>query len=95
MTAFFEERDGSLIFRENGETVMVTPWGTDSLRVRAVFLGEIEAGSAALLEPDNTGRDVRIEIGQWEASITNGGIRAVLKVSGWGRALQTAFYNQK
>lgn len=84
-----------MIFRENGETVMVTPWGADSLRVRAVFLGEIEAGSAALLEPEDTGGDVRIETGQWEASITNGGIRAVLRVSGWGRALQTTFYNRK
>lgn len=95
MAGFFEEMDGSLIFRENGETVMVTPWGADSLRVRAVFLGEIEAGSAALLEPEDTGRAVRIEIGEWEASITNGRIKAVLKVSGWGRALQTVFYNQK
>lgn len=84
-----------MIFRENGETVMVTPWGADSLRVRAVFLGEIEAGSAALLEPEDTGGDVRIETGQWEASITNGGIRAVLRVSGWGKALQTTFYNRK
>lgn len=84
-----------MIFRENGETVMVTPWGADSLRVRAVFLGEIEAGSAALLEPEDTGGDVRIETGEWEASITNGGIRAVLRVSGWGKALQTTFYNRK
>ena len=29
---FFEEDNGSLIFRENGETVMLTPWGADSLR---------------------------------------------------------------
>ncbi len=43
MLHFFEEKDGSLIFRENGETVMVTPWGADSFRVRAAFLGEIEA----------------------------------------------------
>ena len=37
MLHYFEERKGSLIFRENGETVMVTPWGRDSLRVRASF----------------------------------------------------------
>ena len=45
MLHFFEEKDGSLIFRENGETVMVTPWGADSFRVRAAFLGDIEEGS--------------------------------------------------
>ena len=53
MLHYFEEENGSLVFRENGETVMVTPWGEDSLRVRAVFLGDIAEGSAALLEPEN------------------------------------------
>ena len=95
MMKFFEEQEGSLVFRENGETVMVTPWGADSLRVRAVFLGEIGEESAALLPPEYSGRDARIEIGEWEASITNGGIRAALRVDGWGRSLQIAFYNQK
>ena len=38
MLQFFEEKDGNLIFRENGETVMVTPWGENSFRVRAAFL---------------------------------------------------------
>lgn len=27
MLKFFEEQNGSLVFRENGETIMVTPWG--------------------------------------------------------------------
>lgn len=47
---YFSEENGSLIFRENGETVMVTPWGTNSLRVRSVILGETretESGAAA------------------------------------------------
>ena len=51
MLQYFEEKDGSLLFRENGETVMVTPWGANSFRVRAAFLGEIEEGSVALLLP--------------------------------------------
>ena len=29
---YFEERDGKLIFRYNGETVQVEAWGQDSLR---------------------------------------------------------------
>lgn len=47
---YFEEIDGSLIFRENGETVMITPWGKNSLRVRSCILGEIPEGDEALLE---------------------------------------------
>lgn len=94
MLHYFEEQDGSLVFRENGETVMVTPWGEDSLRVRAVFLGEIAEGSAALLEAENTKKAVRIEMGEDRASIVNGGIRAELKVDGWGKSLQMTFYNR-
>ncbi len=93
---FFEIQNGSLIFRENGETVMITPWGTDSLRVRSAFLGEVrEDINAALLEPE-TAAEAAIEMeGEWQASITNGRIKAVLNVQSWGHALQIAFYNQK
>ncbi|MCI9573906.1 MAG: glycoside hydrolase family 31 protein [Lachnospiraceae bacterium] len=90
---FFEVREGSLIYRENGETLMVTPWGKDSLRVRSVFAGEVEEGSVALLEPEPVEAD--IVIGEWEASITNGNIKARLWVNGWGHALQIGFYNQR
>ena len=47
---FFEEQNGRLIFRENGETVQVEAWGTDSLRVRSRILSDIEEGNAALLK---------------------------------------------
>lgn len=92
--AFFEKQDGSLIFRENGETVMVTPWGSDSLRVRACFLGEIEEGSAALLEPAEEAVS-RISLDEWEAIIENGNIRARLRVQPWGHALQITFENAR
>ena len=95
MLHYFEEQNKSLVFRENGETVMVTPWGADSLRVRATFLGDILEGSAALLETENAESEVRIEIGEHTASIVNGGIRAELKVADWGKALQMTFYNRK
>jgi len=90
---FFEEINGSLIFRENGETVMVTPWGEDSLRVRASFLGEIAEGSVALLKRPPVEALIRMQ--DREASIVNGRIRAELKVNPWGNALQITFYNQK
>ena len=38
---YFENQNGSLIFRENGETVVVSPWGADSLRVRSTILGDV------------------------------------------------------
>ena len=88
---FFEEKEGSLIFRENGETVMVTPWGRDSLRVRARFMGDIGPENPALLEPSPT--ECIIQTGDWEASITNGNIKAVLRVQPWGHALQITLYN--
>ena len=119
MLHFFEEKDGSLIFRENGETVMVTPWGDNSLRVRSAFLGEIEEGSIALLDPQDaetktqtaeeksgagaaeqsnnaeTQKNVKIELHELDASITNGRIQALLTVNTWGNALQITFRNQK
>ena len=60
---FLEKEDDSLVFRENGETVMVTPWGSDSLRVRASFLGDIADDSAALLPQaiDQHFQPVRVE----------------------------------
>lgn len=32
---YFEDMDGKLIFRDNGETVQIEVWGKDSLRVRS------------------------------------------------------------
>lgn len=91
---FFVEKDGSLIFRENGETVMLTPWGDNSLRVRARIMDDIGEESAALLPPKAPTKEPVIELGDWEASIANGSIRAALTVQQWGQALQITFYNE-
>lgn len=88
---FFEEKEGSLIFRENGETLMITPWGRDSLRVRSRIMSDIGEDSAALLAPPET--KAHIQAGEWEASIENGNIRAVAKVQSWGHTLQIIFYD--
>lgn len=89
---FFEEKDGSLIFRENGETVMLTPWGRDSLRVRASYLSEICESNAALLAQPACSSE--ITVGEWEASISNGNLCARLSVQPWGHALQITFCNR-
>ena len=75
---YFERIDNSLVFRSNGETVAICPWGENSLRTRATFMGEIKPGEVALLEPEKT--DVTIVINEDNASITNGQIIAELKV---------------
>ncbi|MGI6019018.1 MAG: TIM-barrel domain-containing protein [Marvinbryantia sp.] len=90
---FFEEQNSKLIFRENGETVLVEAWGADSLRVRSCMLGEIKETNAALLEPEKT--DAVIEISDMEASISNGKIKAHLEVQPWGKKLRITFLNQK
>lgn len=91
--SFFEEQDGSLLFRENGETVMITPWGENSFRVRATVLNDISEDSAALLVPKKT--ETKISIEDNKASIENGKIRAELNIEPWGNALQISFYHQK
>ena len=88
---FFEEIEGSLVFRENGETVMISPWGPNSLRVRATFLGGIKEGSAALLEPEKT--EAKIQIEDRTACISNGKITALMEVAGWGNTMQISFKN--
>lgn len=90
---FFEEEDGSLIFRENGEILRIEGWGQNSLRIRSRMLGEIEENDAALLPPSPSG--VQIQIEEWEARISNGKITALLKVQPWGRALQISFFNDR
>ena len=47
----FERCGQSLIWRGRGETLMLTPWGPDSLRVRAALVQEIADPRWALLEP--------------------------------------------
>lgn len=89
---FFERKGDSLLFRENGETVMLTPWGMDGLRLRAVILNDIAGGSAALLEMPASSPS--IEIGDYNAAITNGRIRAELSVQRWGNSLQITYKNQ-
>lgn len=90
---FFEEKDGSLIFRQDGETLMLTPWGKNSLRIRSTFLGDIGDESAALLKQEQIIPEITIE--EKRATITNGKIKAELMVYGWRSYARIKFYNQK
>lgn len=89
MLHFFEQQGNHLLFRENGETVMISPWGKNSFRIRAAFLGEIDEGSIALLEVEE--EQTQIEIEEWKAEITNGNIKAELIVQPWAEPYRCAF----
>ncbi len=91
---YFEQQNGNLLFRENGETLMISPWNRNSLRVRSCILGEITEGEGSLLAPDEE-CTAQIEIGEERACIRNGKIRAELYVQPWGSALQITFLNDQ
>lgn len=93
---FFQETENNLLFRYDGECVMVTPWGEDSLRVRSSILSDITDDSIALLKPQDFSTDkVKIVISdERHARIQNGRITAELFVQEWGNALQITFRNQ-
>lgn len=90
----FERCGQSLIWRGRGETLMLTPWGPDSLRVRAALVQEIADPRWALLEPVPTG-DVDMTITEEEAVIRCGRLTARVRPEGWKGQAQIAFYNQR
>lgn len=93
---FFEEQDGKLIFRENGETVVAEPWGEDSIRIRSCMSGEAGETDAALLPKESvTEEKAVILIGDTEAELRNGKLKVQMKVQTWGKKLQMTFRNQR
>ncbi|MFT2690244.1 TIM-barrel domain-containing protein [Clavibacter zhangzhiyongii] len=69
--------DGTrLVWRGDGETLVVEPWGPDSLRVRSRIMAPVADSDWALLPQPEA--DARIEVDGATARITNGGITAVL-----------------
>jgi len=73
---YFEKSGNDLIFRGNGETLMISPWGKNSLRVRSCILRDIENGIGALLDAEEG--ECEITVDSHRASIRNGKIRAEL-----------------
>lgn len=72
---------------------MVTPWGTNSLRVRSAILGEIKETEAALLPKEEiSGGVIHLEEDGMSAVITNGAIAAKLIVQPWGQGAPDHLY---
>lgn len=93
---YFEDAEGKLVFRENGEVVQVEAWGEDSVRVRSRFLGDILEETCGALTEEPVVKQGTVEIlDEWNASFTNGRMKVHMYVNGWGNALQMTFFNEK
>ena len=90
---YFEEINHELLCRLDGETLLISPWGENSLRVRSTILGDIVETQGALLAVEKVQPKICIE--ENSATIENGRIKAVLNVYGWRKTVQLSFYNQK
>ena len=90
---YYERNGNELIWRNKGETLVITPWGEDSLRVRSTLQGDVADARWALLEPERT--ETVVEIDGDSAAITNGRLTAKLEMDGWHRYAQISFYNQR
>ena len=92
---YFERKMDRLIFRNHGETLAVEPWGADSLRVRAVMMGEVRDEPFALIEPAAK-CEPEIEItDDTHAKISCGKLTAELEVRGWKNIAHITFKNQR
>jgi alpha-D-xyloside xylohydrolase len=89
---FFEKKEQQLFFRNDGELLMICPWGANSLRVQSSLMDKIPAGEIALKLPEAGASSVEITIAdERHALIKNGDITAELFVQEWGNALQITF----
>ncbi len=83
MYGSFEEDKNALIYSYYGEHLRVEPWGENSLRVRSHKMAEMPQEDWALLQPDSgTSGGSKIEIHDYDASITNGKITCRINLIG-------------
>jgi len=75
----FEGTDDGVVWRGDGETLEVRAWGPDSFRVRSRLMGELLDTDYALLPPQPSDVDVKLDTDV--AVVRNGRIEAVLRSS--------------
>ena len=78
---YFERQGNQLIGRSLGETLVITPWGEDSLRVRSRLVQEVDDPRFALLDPTPT-QNVEIHIEEERATLRCGKITARIEIQG-------------
>ena len=90
---YFEQNGNELIWRNKGETLIISPWGENSLRVRSTLQGDVMDTRFALLEPEKA--EVEIAVEDTHAYIRCGKLTADVIVDGWHGLAQITFLNQK
>lgn len=91
-----EQIGKELVFRFDGETLVITPWGENGVRVRSVMMGEIEQTDYALeKEPPLSNSLSYLQIEQNGAWIIQGKIKAVMELNDQGRKCRLLFYDRK
>ncbi|MBN1498872.1 MAG: family 31 glucosidase [Spirochaetes bacterium] len=89
MNEFFRI-DGEVLFRSfDSETLRIEPWGPDSIRVRAVRMGDVMTDNNWALSRKNASES-QIKTENNTASLINGKIRAEVTAAG-----KLVFYNKK
>ena len=78
---YFERCGNDLVWRNRGETLVISPWGQNSLRVRSTLQGDVLDTRFALLDPEET--DVEIVIEDERASIRCGNLTAEVGMDDW------------
>ena len=86
--AHFQVEGTRLVWRGDGETVVIEPWGRDSVRVRSRLMHDIVDHDWALLPPVVAEADIVVE-GE-TATLTSGRLR-VVATSRTGIQLQTGY----
>ena len=87
-------REGNkLVHRWDGETLVVEPWGNNSLRVRSAVMREPEDTDYALLPQEDTA--VSITVGEEKSEISNGRLRAVMERETGSGPARLSFYDRK
>lgn len=57
---YFEQDGGSLVWRSKNETLVLTPWGENSLRVRSAMMVDVKDNRYALLNPEYALSEIKI-----------------------------------
>ena len=81
MVAMFLEGKNVLVFKKGNETLMIEPWGKDSLRVRSTLDPAFIDRDWALTEKINHGT-AKVNITEQGGQITNGRLTAKLNNNG-------------
>jgi alpha-D-xyloside xylohydrolase len=85
----FSQQDNRLVFRYDAEELWIEPWGQNSLRVRATKQSSMPTENWALKIPPSLPKP-EIVIGEAEASIYNGHMKATISKRG-----KLVVYNSK